>query len=202
MLQVLTKLACGLNDKGKPLLDGIPSRIPKLTSEIFLMIEIAVPVLLVIMGTIDLFKGVTADKEDEMVKGRKLFIKRLITGALVFFVIAITKFVLSIFDEKNSARIMNCVNCFVTDNGCSSDVSDTGTWKCTIPVEGEAYVATLTVYSDNKVVIDKRAGESDVRLDNSFTPATKGSCPSSRDYKMIRELDRDNHVVIYRLIKK
>ena len=120
MLQVLAKLACGLNDKGKPLLDGIPSRIPKLTSEIFLMIEIAVPVLLVIMGTIDLFKGVTADKEDEMVKGRKLFIKRLITGALVFFVIAITKFALSIFDEKNSARIMNCVNCFI-NNECVID---------------------------------------------------------------------------------
>ena len=125
MLQILTKLACGLSD-GKPLLDEIPSRIPKITSEIFLLIEIAVPVLLVIMGTIDLFKGITAQKEDEMVKGRKLFIKRLIAGALVFFVIAITKFVVSMFDERNSARIMNCVNCFINDK-CDQYESATNT---------------------------------------------------------------------------
>ena len=202
MFEVLTKLACGLNDKGQPLLDGIPSRIPKLTSEVFLLIEIAVPVLLVIMGTIDLFKGITADKEDEMVKGRKLFMKRLITGALVFFILAITKLVLSIFDEKNSARIMNCVNCFVTDEGCSSDVSDTGTWKCTIPIEGEAYVATLTVYSNGNVTLDKRSGESDARFSNSFTPSGKGSCPSSNDYKMTRTLDYNTHTVNYRLTRR
>ena len=95
---------------------NIPGKIPKLTSEIFLFIEIAVPVLLVIMGTIDLFKGITAGKEDEMTKGRKLFVKRLITGALVFFIIAITKLLISVVDSDNSTNIMLCVNCFTGSN--------------------------------------------------------------------------------------
>ena len=113
MFQVLAKVACGN-------LDGIPANLPRLTSDIFTIIEVAVPVLLVIMGTIDLFKGVAADKEDEMIKSRKMFVKRLITGSLVFFIIAITKFVVSIVDDKNSGKIMNCVNCFI-NNDCQSN---------------------------------------------------------------------------------
>ena len=112
MFQVLAKVACGN-------LTGIPSKIPNLTSEIFTLIEIAIPVLLVIMGTIDLFKGITANKEDEMVKGRKLFVKRLITGVLVFFIIAITKLVIEFVDnESSSATIVKCMDCFVNYPNC------------------------------------------------------------------------------------
>ena len=107
MFQILTKVACGN-------LTDIPSKFPKLSSEIFTIIEIAVPLLLVIMGTLDLFKGITADKEDEMAKGRKMFVKRLITGALVFFVFAITKLVISFLDNKTSYNnITGCMNCFI-----------------------------------------------------------------------------------------
>ena len=61
MIEVLAKVSCGINN-GKPYLSNIPSKIPSITSSIFTLIEVAVPVLLVIMGTIDLFKGVAADK--------------------------------------------------------------------------------------------------------------------------------------------
>lgn len=112
MLQVLAKVACGN-------LTGIPAKIPNLTSEIFTIIEIAVPVLLVIMGTIDLFKGITADKEDEMVKGRKMFVKRLITGVLVFFILAITKMVIGFVDnDKSSSTIIKCMDCFINYPDC------------------------------------------------------------------------------------
>ena len=113
MFQILTKVACGN-------LTGIPSKLPSLTSEVFTIIEIAVPVLLVIMGTIDLFKGITADKEDEMVKGRKMFIKRLITGVLVFFIIAITKMVIGFLDnDKSSVTVISCMDCFIS-NQCKT----------------------------------------------------------------------------------
>ena len=112
MFQVLTKVACGGD---KIILDDIPSKIPQLTSEVFTLLLIAVPLLLVIMGTIDLYKGITADKEDEIVKGRKLFIKRLIIGAIVFLIMGITKLVISVIDNSsNSSRIINCVDCFIS----------------------------------------------------------------------------------------
>ena len=126
MFQALAKVSCGN-------LDGIPTKIPQLSSEIFTLIEVAVPVLLVIMGTIDLFKGVAADKEDEMVKARKIFVKRLITGALVFFLMAITKFVVSLVDSSNSGNIMNCVNCFINNDCQSTRVPETVTTTTTTP---------------------------------------------------------------------
>ena len=119
MIQVLAKVACGGD---KIILDDIPSKLPQLTSYIFTILLIAVPLLLVILGTIDLYKGITANKEDEMTKSRKLFVKRLITGAIVFLVLGLTKFVISIIDNKtNSKGIINCVDCFISGTDKCND---------------------------------------------------------------------------------
>ena len=97
----------------------IPRKIPELTSLAITMIQIAVPVILVIMGSLDLFKGVTAGKEDEIKKGQQLFIKRLIVAAIIFFVVVIAKFVISIVAESSSANIIECIDCF-TSNNCNN----------------------------------------------------------------------------------
>ena len=46
----------------------IDDAIPNLVSMIIKVIQIAVPILLVIMGSIDLIKGITSQKEDEIKK--------------------------------------------------------------------------------------------------------------------------------------
>lgn len=93
----------------------IPKKIPELTSFAVTVIQIAVPIILVIMGSIDLFKGITAQKEDEMKKGRQMFIKRLIVAAIIFFVIAITKFFVSIVsDSDDKDNITDCIDCFLS----------------------------------------------------------------------------------------
>ena len=48
-----------------------------------------------------------------MKKGQQVFIKRLISGALVFFVIAIVKLVIGLFGNSDDPTIMNCVNCII-----------------------------------------------------------------------------------------
>ena len=97
---------------------SIDSRIANVVHTIILIIQIAVPVLLVIMGMIDLFKGITAQKEDEIKKGQQMFIKRLVAAALVFFVVVIVKMVISFAAGQNSAtNIMDCASCFL--NGAS-----------------------------------------------------------------------------------
>ena len=92
----------------------IPRKIPELTSLLMTVIQIAVPVILVIMGSMDLFKGVTAQKEEEIKKGQQLFVKRLIVGATMFFVIAIGKLLVSVVADTSSQNIVECIDCFLS----------------------------------------------------------------------------------------
>ena len=92
----------------------IDEKIPNIVSTIINVIKIVVPVLLVIMGMIDLMKGVTAQKEDEMKKGQQIFVKRLISGALVFFVFTIVQLIVSFVADDEEANIMTCASCFIT----------------------------------------------------------------------------------------
>ena len=109
------KVHCGT---GEGALTAIPSKVPELTSLIVTIIQIAVPIVLILMGSIDLFKGITAGKEDEMKKGQQLFIKRLVVGAIIFFIVVIAKFLISIVADTNVSNIVSCVDCFI-DNKCT-----------------------------------------------------------------------------------
>lgn len=93
-------------------LEGFTGLIPYVTSTVILIIQIAVPVLLIIWGMLDLGKAVIAQKEDEIKKGQATFFKRLIAAILVFFVITIVKLVVS-FASSNDGNIANCLNCFI-----------------------------------------------------------------------------------------
>ena len=98
---------------------GIPSKFPELTSYAINIIQVAVPIILIILGSIDLFKGITAGKEDEIKKGQQVLIKRLITAALIFFVVVIVKFFVSLIANSTSAaNIVDCIDCFI-NNDCS-----------------------------------------------------------------------------------
>ena len=59
-----TPISCG-----KGYLTGIPPLLPKVLNIVYMLILVAVPVILVILGTLDLFKGVTASKDDDIKKG-------------------------------------------------------------------------------------------------------------------------------------
>lgn len=89
----------------------IDAKIPNTVHTIIVVIKIAVPVLLVIFGMLDLFKGLSASKEDEIKKGQQLFIKRLISAAIIFFVISIVQLLVSFV--AGDENIMTCANCFI-----------------------------------------------------------------------------------------
>lgn len=89
----------------------IDTKIANTVHTIIVVIKIAVPVLLVIFGMLDLFKGLTAQKEDEIKKGQQLFIKRLISAAIIFFVISIVQLLVSFV--AGDEGIMTCASCFI-----------------------------------------------------------------------------------------
>lgn len=98
---------------------------PYMVSAIITIIKIAVPILLIIFGMLDLGKAVVASKEDEIKKGQQLFIKRAISAIIVFFVIQIVQIIVR-FVSGNDATVANCFNCFINGtaatNACETTV--------------------------------------------------------------------------------
>ena len=115
LVSAIEKKSCGYSNSNY--LKEFPAKFPKLTSNAFFILEVAVPVLIIVLGTIDLIKAVTAGKEDEIKKAQGVIVKRIITGAIVFFVFAFVKLLVRIVDN-NSNGIINCMNCFINYN-CS-----------------------------------------------------------------------------------
>ena len=100
---------------------------PYVISTAVLVIKIAVPILLIIFGMLDLGKAVVAAKEEEIKKGQQTFIKRAITAIVVFFVIQIVQIIIR-FVSGNDASVANCFNCFINgtsaSNSCETTVVD------------------------------------------------------------------------------
>ena len=61
-------------------------RVMGIVKLIMKVICIIVPIALIVLGTLDLFKAVTAGKDEEIKKKQKALITRLIAGVLVFLV--------------------------------------------------------------------------------------------------------------------
>ena len=95
-------------------LDGFSGALPITVHTVILVIKIAVPILLILFGMIDLGKAVVASKEDEIKKGQQTFIKRLIAAIIVFFVITVVQIVVRfIAPSEDKSTITDCLNCFI-----------------------------------------------------------------------------------------
>ena len=77
---------------------AIPNEIFNLVATIIRGFKIIVPILLIIWGMLDFAKSIITKKEEDIKKYRSAFIARLISAVLVFLVIVIVQFVVSIID--------------------------------------------------------------------------------------------------------
>ena len=84
-------------------LDGCPAGLAPILGIVNVIINaimIGVPILLIVLGMVDLGKAVIASKEDEVKKATKAFGKRFLYAVGVFAVVWLVTFV---FDTINSA---------------------------------------------------------------------------------------------------
>lgn len=98
-------------------------KLPDTVHLIILILQIAVPVILVVFGSIDFIKALTSQKDDEIKKGQKTFISRLIAGVIIFFVVAIVKLVIGFAAGDDASDIINCADCFLSGKsspGCQT----------------------------------------------------------------------------------
>ena len=123
---------------------------PYLVSTAITIIKIAVPILLIIFGMLDLGKAVIASKEDEIKKGQQTFIKRAITAKCVnagYTGCHIYKITATSTQTLENASL----NLTLTQSGAA----DKGSWK---------YV-TFTDTADNgsaAALVDGKSGSFDV----------------------------------------
>jgi len=92
----------------------IPSSVPSIIRTIIIVIKIAVPLVLIIMGMVDMLKAVIASDEKKLASSQKQFFKRLGFGAAVFLVITVIQFLIGII-ASDDASIINCVSCMLGD---------------------------------------------------------------------------------------
>lgn len=72
------------------------------------IIQIGIPVIIILLGTIDLGKAVIASKDDEIKSAQKMFVKRLIYGLVVFFVVMVVRWVFSVVEGGADSTASVC----------------------------------------------------------------------------------------------
>ncbi len=96
----------------------MPALVPTIFSTLITAIQILVPVILIVMGSIDLAKAVMAGKEDDIKKNQSIFFNRLVTGIVVFLIVAFVKLFIGIVAPNDVNESMwNCVDCLI-NNEC------------------------------------------------------------------------------------
>lgn len=104
---------------------GIDLIVPNFTIAMVNIIKIIVPVVLVVLGMIDLAKAVIGNDEKVMKEAQSRLIKRVIYAVVIFFIVALVQFIFGALagassDKGNSQvdgdNISACITCFISNS--------------------------------------------------------------------------------------
>ncbi len=79
--------------------DALLPLIKLIKNGIIPLIQLGIPIILIILGMLDLGKAVVASKEDEIKSAQKLLVKRAIYALAVFFVVLIVQVVFGLLSN-------------------------------------------------------------------------------------------------------
>lgn len=114
LFEVLKNVSCG---GGDVVIDEI---IPGTINIFVTILKIAVPIILIIFGMLDLAKAVMANDDKEMKEAQKKLIHRIIYAVVVFFVVALVQFVFGRLNKANGGKdtgAVGCIDCFINGIG-------------------------------------------------------------------------------------
>ena len=75
-----------------------PPSLAYLINSVLKYVRVIVPILIIVLGSLDFAKAATAGKADEMKKAQITFVKRLIAGIIIFFVPVIVNLIMWLAD--------------------------------------------------------------------------------------------------------
>lgn len=97
---------------------GIPYDLPGFVREILNIIKIFVPIILIIIASVDLIKVVVSGENEAVSKAVSKLIKRSISAASIFFVVTLVQLLMNLLG-RNTDSFMACFSCFISDgNSC------------------------------------------------------------------------------------
>ena len=73
-------------------------------------IKVAVPIILIVIGMLDLAKAVTEKKEDDIKAAQQKLIKRAIAAVLVFLIVTLVSLVMGLIGAGDYKKCMDCIN--------------------------------------------------------------------------------------------
>ena len=86
----------------------IPSALADLTSNLYFLLKIIAPAILLIIGGFDLVKATTAQDEKAIKQAQQKLVNKFIAAAAVFLVFTVVQFLVSIL-SNDSANTMTCL---------------------------------------------------------------------------------------------
>ena len=96
----------------------IDQRLPRFVSNIYNLLKIATPFIMIIMGMLDFAKATVAQDADATNKAGKKYINRLVAGLAVFFVMQIVQFTADLLAKSGAGEnVVPCMNCLL-NNEC------------------------------------------------------------------------------------
>ena len=84
-------------------------------------IKVVVPIILIIVGMLDLAKAVGEKSEDKIKEAQNKLIKRAIAAVLVFLVVTFVSLIMGLIGGTDYKACMDCVN---HPFSCSIDIED------------------------------------------------------------------------------
>lgn len=83
------------------------------------VLKIVIPIILIIMGSIDFVKSMIAGDPNEIKNSISMFAKRGIAAVIIFFIPTVVGFVFSLVDNSGTQKSFECLtNCIKTNKNC------------------------------------------------------------------------------------
>ena len=116
--------ACGFNK--------MPARLPVFTSNLYKVIKVLVPIILIVMGLVDLVHAMMLNDENNMKKSQKKLITRLIAAIAVFLIMSIVQFVFKTINFNGDTRtgFTYCMDCLLNNRSCGAITSGKASKSC------------------------------------------------------------------------
>ena len=119
MLNLINLLAGGGDSPEQLCADLEP--ILKIVGIVIWGIKVVVPIILIIVGMLDLARAVTEKSEDKIKEAQQKLIKRAIAAVLVFLVVTFVSLLMKLIGGTDYTKCMDCVN---HPFSCSIDIDD------------------------------------------------------------------------------
>lgn len=117
----------------------IPEELTIITRIIVLLLQVVTPIGLIILGSLDIIKSITANNESDIKKKQQKFVKRLIAAAILFLVTSIVKLVIGVVaSNSNGKNISKCFSCMVNSSSECGDIVQGP--DSSYPEQGDIYV--------------------------------------------------------------